>query len=234
MSLAFKFASRSRPSSAVAANRLVLALNSKSFSVACTRRSSPLSNAVASANVCAESDPIDKVDLRVGIVEMAKKHEQADSLYVLSVNIGERSGNGDLVNRTIVSGLVEYYSEHQLEGKKVVVLANMKARKLRGVVSQGMLLAAKGAAVNGNVIVQVLEAGRSAQAGDPVRLQGNEKPLDSLSLEKSPIKRQRVIEAFIEGLSLDSCIASYRGQRLVAGNGNDHVATHNLPNGVIA
>ncbi|KAJ1809051.1 hypothetical protein LPJ75_004465 [Coemansia sp. RSA 2598] len=96
-----------------------------------------------------------------------------------------------------------------------------------------MLLAATGAEANGSVIVQVLEAGKSAQAGDPVRLQGREESPESPSLERSPIKRQRVIEALIEGLSLNSCIASYRGQKLVSGSDNEHIATHSLPTGVV-
>ncbi|KAJ2636316.1 Aminoacyl tRNA synthase complex-interacting multifunctional protein 1 [Coemansia sp. RSA 1286] len=229
LAMSFRMASRLKLL-ALPTNRLALTCSSKSFSVSCTRGSLTPDTA-APADACAESDPFDKVDLRVGIVELVKKHEQADSLYVLSVNLGEKPNEENFANRTIVSGLVGYYSEQQLQGKKVVVLANMKPRKLRGVVSQGMLLAATGAEANGSVIVQVLEAGKAARAGDPVCLQGSEKTPESPSIEKSPIKRQRVIDAFIDGLSLNSCVASYRGQKLVTGN--EHVTTRSLQSGVV-
>ena len=73
-------------------------------------------------------------------------HENADKLYV--VNIDDGSENG----RTICAGLKEYYTAEQMIGKSVVFVANLKPRKLRGVLSEGMMLAADDGAggVNGN------------------------------------------------------------------------------------
>ena len=62
--------------------------------------------------------------------------ENSDRLYKLQVDLGETE------YRQIVSGLVKYYSEEELLGKQVVVVANLKKAKLRGVESSGMLLAA--------------------------------------------------------------------------------------------
>ncbi|KAJ2721801.1 hypothetical protein GGI07_003735 [Coemansia sp. Benny D115] len=181
--------------------------------------------------VPAEVDPIDKVDLRVGIVEAVERHGDADSLYVLTVNLGEKTKGP----RTIVSGLVKYYSAEQLCGKKIVVLANMKPRKLRGVQSQGMLLAAShgtGAETesgngSGSLSVEVLEAGEAAQAGDPVQLQDAERTAKWRSI----VKKQRLIQDFIDGLELNACVAKYRGKMLtVAG---DAVRTREMQSGVI-
>ncbi|KAI8320944.1 hypothetical protein GQ54DRAFT_245987, partial [Martensiomyces pterosporus] len=117
------------------------------------------------------ADPVDKVDLRVGLIESVEKHPEADMLYVLKVDLGEqsRAEPPDLDNRrTIVSGLVKHYQPEQLLHKKIVVLANMKPRKLRGITSQGMLLAASSSAGSGPAVVEVLEAPADARPGDLV------------------------------------------------------------------
>lgn len=80
-------------------------------------------------------DELDKVKLKVGQILNVERIEKADKLYKLTVDIGEEK-------RTIVSGLVKYYSPEELLNKQVVVVTNLKPVKLRGVESQGMLLAA--------------------------------------------------------------------------------------------
>lgn len=80
-------------------------------------------------------DELDKIKLKVGQIKSVEKVEKADKLYKLTVDLGSET-------RTIVSGLVKYYKEDELMGKQVVVVANLKPAKLRGIESQGMLLAA--------------------------------------------------------------------------------------------
>jgi methionyl-tRNA synthetase len=75
------------------------------------------------------------VDLRVAEVIKAERVEGADKLLKLQITLGEEE-------RQIVAGIAQHYSPEELEGKKVVVVANLKPAKLRGVESQGMLLAA--------------------------------------------------------------------------------------------
>ena len=81
-------------------------------------------------------DELDKVELKVGQIMAVSRVEKADKLYKLEVDVGEES------TRTIVSGLVQYYKEEELLNKKVVVVTNLKPAKLRGIMSNGMLLAA--------------------------------------------------------------------------------------------
>ncbi|MFX1431669.1 MAG: methionine--tRNA ligase [Promethearchaeota archaeon] len=76
-----------------------------------------------------------KLDIRVALVEDVEKVPKADKLYKLSVNLGTEK-------RTLVAGLAEHYKAENLKGKKIVVLTNLEPRKLRGIQSQGMLLAA--------------------------------------------------------------------------------------------
>jgi methionyl-tRNA synthetase len=77
-----------------------------------------------------------KVDLRVGEVRTADRIPKADKLLLLTVDIGEDKP------RQILAGIAQYYAPEQLIGRKIVVVANLKPRKLRGYESQGMLLAA--------------------------------------------------------------------------------------------
>ena len=83
--------------------------------------------------------PIDdfvKVDLRVGVVLSAEPVKGADKLLHLKVDIGEAEP------RTIVAGIAEAYKPEQLVNRKVVIVANLQPRKLRGLTSNGMIVAA--------------------------------------------------------------------------------------------
>ncbi|HEV8588107.1 MAG TPA: methionine--tRNA ligase [Pyrinomonadaceae bacterium] len=77
-----------------------------------------------------------KIDLRVGEVKTAERVPKADKLLLIIVDIGEEKP------RQILAGIAQYYEPEKLIGKKIVVVANLKPRKLRGYESQGMLLAA--------------------------------------------------------------------------------------------
>ncbi len=76
------------------------------------------------------------LDLRVGRIISAENHPNADKLYVIKVNVGEKEP------RTIVSGLREHYTPDELKGKNIIVIVNLEPAVLRGVKSEGMLLAA--------------------------------------------------------------------------------------------
>ncbi len=83
-------------------------------------------------------DDFTKVELKVGRILEAKKVEGADKLLQLQVDLGEGAP------RTIVAGLALHYAPEVLPGRHVVVVANLAPRKLRGIESRGMLLAAGG------------------------------------------------------------------------------------------
>ena len=79
-------------------------------------------------------DDFAKVELVVGTVEKCEKHPSADRLLVSQINIGKET-------RQIVSGIAEFYTPEEMVGKKVIVVSNLKPAMLRGVESQGMILA---------------------------------------------------------------------------------------------
>jgi methionyl-tRNA synthetase len=83
-----------------------------------------------------EFEDWEKIDLRVAEVEEVESIEGADKLWKLSLDVGE------LGKRTICAGLKQYYSKKELLGKKIIYFSNLKSRLMKGVESQGMLLAA--------------------------------------------------------------------------------------------
>lgn len=80
---------------------------------------------------------ISKLDIRVGLIKKAWVHEDADKLYCEEIDIGEESGP-----RKIASGLKSHYTLNEMIGQRVLVLANLKSRKLVGFPSHGMVLCA--------------------------------------------------------------------------------------------
>ncbi len=100
-----------------------------------------------------EISDFEKLDLRVGKVLFCERHPQADKLYILKVDVGESEP------RQIVSGLASSYTPGQVMGKNIVVIANLKPAKIRGVESRGMLLAGKNGKEIAVVEVNGLEPG---------------------------------------------------------------------------
>ena len=84
-------------------------------------------------------DDWQKLDLRVAEILEAEEVERADKLYKLKVDLGTET-------RILMAGLKQHYSKDDLIGKKVIVFTNLEPRTIRGVESQGMVLAA----VNGD------------------------------------------------------------------------------------
>lgn len=80
-----------------------------------------------------EYDDFDKLDLRVGTILSCEKHPKADKLLVFQVKMGTEK-------RQIISGVAQDFKPEECVGRKVVVVANLKPRKLRGLESKGMLL----------------------------------------------------------------------------------------------
>lgn len=102
------------------------------------------------------------IDFRVGHIEKAVKHPDADSLYVSTINVGDEEGP-----RTICSGLVKYIPLEDMQDKMVVVVANLKPANMRGVKSNGMVLCA-----SNNESVEIINPPADAKAGDKVFFEG--------------------------------------------------------------
>ncbi len=81
-------------------------------------------------------DDFKKLDIRIAQIKEVKEHPNADKLYVLNVDIGDKQVE-------LVAGVKEHYKADELVGKKVVVITNLEPATIRGVESKGMMLACK-------------------------------------------------------------------------------------------
>lgn len=77
-----------------------------------------------------------KMDLRVAEIKNVEDIENADNLYKLTIDVGE------LGERAICAGIKKYYNKEQLKNKRIIIIANLEPRTIKGIESRGMLLAA--------------------------------------------------------------------------------------------
>src|SRR5262245_48125057 len=101
-------------------------------------------------------DEFRKVELRVATIRSAEPHPNADKLMVLQIDLGSEQ-------RQICAGIRNHYATEDLIGRQIVVVANLETAKLRGLESQGMLLAASD---EGRVILLMPE--KTVEAGSKV------------------------------------------------------------------
>jgi len=97
-------------------------------------------------------DDFAKVDLRVAQIVVAERIPKADKLLRLEVDLGP-----DFPRRQILAGIAEYYQPEALIGRKVVIVANLAPRKMRGLESQGMVVAASIGPAGAPVLAGFLE-----------------------------------------------------------------------------
>ncbi|XP_072112493.1 aminoacyl tRNA synthase complex-interacting multifunctional protein 1a isoform X1 [Mobula birostris] len=149
-----------------------------------------------------DSKPIDvsRLDLRIGRIITAKKHPDADSLYVEEVDVGETNP------RTVVSGLVKHISIEEMQNRLAVMLCNLKPAKMRGVVSQAMVMCASSPEK-----VEILDPPRDALPGDRVTFENYPGEPDK---ELNP--KKKIWDQIQPDLSTnEECIATYKGTPFV-------------------
>ncbi|KAM4708437.1 aminoacyl tRNA synthase complex-interacting multifunctional protein 1 isoform 2-T3 [Discoglossus pictus] len=145
-----------------------------------------------------DARPVDvsRLDLRVGCIISAKKHPDADSLYVEEVDVGEASP------RTVVSGLVKHIPLEQMQNRMAVLLCNLKPAKMRGVLSQAMVMCASSPDK-----VEILDPPSGAVPGDRITFQGFPGEPDK---ELNP--KKKTWEQIQPDLKTnDECVATYKG-----------------------
>ena len=157
----------------------------------------PLFNKIEVDKMEEVEDPFAKLDLRVAKIVGVEKHPNADRLYVIEIDLGEMG------KRKIVAGIKPWYSKEELMGKKIVVITNLKKARIRGVESEGMLLAVD---ENGKAVLLVA----NAKEGSRVYVEEIEaKPASEVSYEEfSKVKM----------VSKDGAI-EYKGKKLRDGEG---------------
>eukprot|EP00795_Rhopilema_esculentum_P017521 gene17521-9144_t len=146
-----------------------------------------------------------RLDLRIGKIISVKKHPDADSLYIEEIDVGEERP------RTVVSGLVEYVTEEELNGRLVVLICNMKPVNMRGIKSEAMLLAASKTEMTGKRIVKPLEPPASSKPGDRVEVEGYQHEMHG-EPDESLNPKKKIFETIKTDLMVsDENIAEYKG-----------------------
>ncbi|KAJ8533594.1 hypothetical protein K7X08_006918 [Anisodus acutangulus] len=146
-------------------------------------------------------DAANSLDIRVGRILKAWRHEEADSLYVEEVDVGEAEP------RIICSGLVKYVPLQYLQERNVIVLANLKPRNMRGVKSNGMLMAASDASHEN---VELLEPPEGSVPGERIWF-GSADEKENLPDVASPnqVAKKKIWELVQPHLKTDgACVAA--------------------------
>jgi len=164
-----------------------------------------------------------KLEVRVGKVMKAWHHPEADRLFCEEIDVGEPTGF-----RQIVTGLREHYKLDEFEGKRLLVICNMKPAKLKNVMSSGIVLCAKNAETK---VMELLGVPDECKIGDRVLPQGM--PDSWAAADPAVVKKQGIWEDISKDLLTDaSRIACYAGKPLVTAAGSKFVAP-TLPEAVI-
>lgn len=139
---------------------------------------------------------VSKLDMRVGKIVKCEKHPDADALYVEQIDLGEDKP------RNVCSGLVRFIPLDQMQDKMVVCLCNLKASKLRGVMSEAMVLCASTPEK-----VELLVPPEGAKVGDRVTVAGFEgEPAPELNT------KNKIFDAVQPDLKTnDELVATYKG-----------------------
>jgi len=151
----------------------------------------------------AEEPPVNigLLDLRVGHIRSAKKHPDADALYVEEVDVGEEKP------RTVISGLVKFIPEAEMQDRMAVLLCNLKPSKMRGIMSEAMVMCASTPDK-----VEILAPPAGSKPGDLVRVEGFPRSSDAALPQLNP--KKKVFEAVAPDLQVNpDKEATYKGVR---------------------
>jgi len=154
-------------------------------------------------------ETVNALDFRVGVIIAVKKHDTADKLYCEEIDIGEAEP------RTIASGLVPHYTLEQMQGKRLIVVANLKPRNLVGFKSCGMVLCAASPDPShpSGEKVEFIDPPAGAKPGDRVIGEGL---AHYDALPASQVDKQKVWEKIGANLRVDAQgVATWSGARLV-------------------
>ncbi|MCX5750988.1 MAG: hypothetical protein NT099_04920 [Candidatus Saganbacteria bacterium] len=105
-------------------------------------------------------DEFQKLELKVAEILEVEDLPGADKLYKLTVDCGEK--------RVVIAGIKEHYTKEELLGMKIIVIANLEPREIKGVLSHGMLLAASAMGADGAKRLSVLTLEKYIQNGAKV------------------------------------------------------------------
>jgi methionyl-tRNA synthetase len=160
------------------------------------------------------------IELRAAKITEIERHPEADKLYIETLD----DGSGE--PRQIVSGLVPHYSEEDLLGKTIIIVSNLKPAKLRGVKSNGMLLAASDKTPDGTERVEVLFVDH-AEPGERLVLEGD----DAEAAQVEHLSRLKIDDFFEVPIKADAHEIKVGSKRLICAG--EPVRSHDVKDGAV-
>lgn len=156
-----------------------------------------------------EEDGPQRLDIRVGKVIEVQRHPDADTLYVLKIDLAEAQP------RTIISGLVKFVTVEEIDQRLVAVLCNLKPSKMRGILSEGMVLCTSN---EDHTVVEPIIVPSSAAAGSRLAFEGySGQPDEQLNPKKKVWEKLSVdLKTNSEGIAVwkDNFLLTPEGEKL--------------------
>lgn len=151
-----------------------------------------------------ETQPdICKLEFKVGEIVKVWNHPEADKLYCEEINVGEEQP------RQIASGLRPHFTLEQMQGQRLLVVANLKPKNLVKFKSHGMVLCAATALEDGSEKVEFVEPPADAKIGEVVSFEGLPTPEP---WPQSQVDKKKVFAACMDGMkTTDECVAAWNG-----------------------
>mmetsp|Transcript_6171 Transcript_6171/g.11992 ORF Transcript_6171/g.11992 Transcript_6171/m.11992 type:complete len:254 (-) Transcript_6171:176-937(-) len=148
-----------------------------------------------------------KLEFKVGKITKVWVHPTADKLYCEEIDVGEEEP------RQIASGLRKHYTEEEMLGRRVLVVANLKAKKLVGFKSHGMVLCATAQKTNPDdettETVEFVEPPESTPLGEIVTFDGLPPPAP---FTPAQVEKKKVFQACMDGMKTDGdCVGMWNG-----------------------
>mmetsp|Transcript_31501 Transcript_31501/g.74114 ORF Transcript_31501/g.74114 Transcript_31501/m.74114 type:complete len:865 (-) Transcript_31501:44-2638(-) len=171
-----------------------------------------------------EGPPITALDIRVGKINKVEKHPEADKLYIEEIDVGEDEP------RTILSGLQPYLKEEDLQDRLCLVLCNLKARKMVGIPSHGMVLCASNA---DHTVVKLVNPPIDAKIGERITVPDfNFEGEDAEPFAENKIGKKKVFEKIAPHLVTSKYgVPEFLGRPLMTSSG---VCTSSIPDGTVS
>mmetsp|Transcript_103649 Transcript_103649/g.211525 ORF Transcript_103649/g.211525 Transcript_103649/m.211525 type:complete len:862 (+) Transcript_103649:324-2909(+) len=171
-----------------------------------------------------EGPPITALDIRVGKITKVWEHPDADKLYVEEIDVGEDEP------RTVASGLKPYLKQEDMQGRLVLVLCNLKARKMVGIPSHGMVLCASN---EDHSVVRLVNPPVDAKIGERITVPDFDfEGEDAAPFAENKVGKKKVFEKIAPHLVTSKYgVPEFLGRPLMTGAG---VCTSPIPDGTVS
>jgi aminoacyl tRNA synthase complex-interacting multifunctional protein 1 len=152
-----------------------------------------------------------KIEFKVGVITKVWVHETADKLYCEEIDCGEPEP------RQIASGLRPHFTSEQMQGQRLLVVANLKSKNLVGFKSHGMVLCAAATRDDGSEFVEFVEPPFDAPIGEVVSFQDLPSPQPATAAQ---VEKKKIFQACMEGMkTTEECQAAWNGHLFMTSRG---------------